>query len=100
MKIFGAVGPLWITIPPELTKGISMTAHPVENLPVGQDHLLIDLSVGHPPQTSSVLMMDESLPEKSALRVTTHVRLDPLSPEEQQQLRDHSNYNAAFRLEK
>jgi hypothetical protein len=99
MKVFGAVGPFWIHVPTELSKGGWIQAYPTDKLAVGQEHLLFEMAVGLPPSLSSLVLVGEGQ-EKATMRVTIHVRLDPLSSEENECLRKYHAYNAAFKLER
>jgi hypothetical protein len=90
MKVFGNVGPYWIEISKELSKGGSIIANPTENLSVGREYPLCDMSVGLPPFPGG---------EQPEMRVTIHVRLDRLSAEEEKHLRQYPKYNAAFKLD-
>src|ERR1041384_105925 len=97
VKIFGSLGPLWIDKPPQnASSGCEIPIPKTGALEAGKEQLVLELRYG-----TAILIGTSAtyVPTNSALRVTLHVRADPLSTRERQTLLHPSNFNEAHSVD-
>jgi hypothetical protein len=101
VKIFGSIDPMWIAVPHGTSMGAFVHVPKTGEIDIGKEQLVMELAYGDPSFTTSSGFggsSDNSKNLKALVRVTLHVLVEPLNAEEQQELKEHSNFNEAFKV--
>jgi hypothetical protein len=99
LKVFGSVGPIWIKKPQGENVGGFIDVPKTGELAVEKQQLVMELAYGTGTPRSSLGLGAAEIREKAIIRVTLHASVEPLSAEEQDDLKKHSNFNKAFKVD-
>jgi hypothetical protein len=101
VKIFGSIDPMWIAVPHGTSMGAFIHVPKTGEIDSGKEQLVMELAYGDSSfTTSSGFGGASNNPKnlKALVRVTLHILVEPLSAEEQQELKEHPNFNKAFKV--
>ena len=99
LKVFGSVGPIWIKKPEGENVGGFIVVPKTGELAIEKQQLVMELAYGAGTRRSSLGLGPADIRERATIRVTLHVLVEPLSGDEEEQLKKYPSFHKAFKID-